>query len=209
MRGDPLTIAGNRALLCQGVAMLERLSDALYAEPRGSWAPVGAQYRHILEHYHSFFAGLADARVDYDARARDERIERERGAALEATRECLAALQALDAGPDRPPPARRPGGGRIARARGAALEAPRGCLAALEALDAGPDRPLAVQMDGGAGDDRPDWRPSSAGRELQFLCSHTVHHYALIKLLLDGSGVDLGAEFGVAPSTLAYQRAAR
>src|ERR1043166_1746075 len=134
MRGDPLSIAGNRALLCQGVAMLDRLSDALYAEPRGSWAPVGAQYRHILEHYRSFFAGLGDARVAYDTRARDERIERERGAALEATRECLAAL---------------------------------------EALDAGPDRPLAVQMDGGAGDDRPDWRPSSAGRELQFLCSPT------------------------------------
>jgi hypothetical protein len=36
-----------------------------------------------------------------------------------------------------------------------------------------------------------------------------VHHYALIKLLLEGSGVDLGVEFGVAPSTLAHQRAAR
>ena len=170
MRGDLLSIAGNRVLLHQGVAMLERLSDALYAEPWGSWAPVGAQYRHILEHFRSFFAGVGDARVDYDARARDERIERDRGAALEATRECLAAL---------------------------------------DALDSVPDRPLAVQMDGGAGDERPDWRPSSAGRELQFLCSHTVHHYALIKLLLEGSGVDLGVEFGVAPSTLAYQRAAR
>jgi hypothetical protein len=43
---------------------------------------------------------------------------------------------------------------------------------------------------------------------LQFLCSHTVHHFALIKLLLDGTGVDLAPEFGVAPSTLAYHRTA-
>jgi DinB family protein len=170
MNGNELSVAGNRALLQQGVAMLERLSDALYAEPRGTWAPVGAQYRHILEHYRSFFAGWPEGRVDYDARARDERIERNRSAALLATRECLAAL---------------------------------------DRLDGTTDRPLEVQMDGGGGSERPDWRPSSAGRELQFLCSHTVHHYALIKLLLQPSGPDLGTEFGVAPSTLAYQRAAR
>jgi hypothetical protein len=39
--------------------------------------------------------------------------------------------------------------------------------------------------------------------------SHTVHHYALVKLLLEDAGVDAGAEFGVAPSSLAYQAAAR
>lgn len=126
MTASPLPLEGNRILLRQGVALLEQLSDELYAGPRGSWAPVGVQYRHILEHYRSFFAGLAAGRVDYDARARD------------AT---------------------------------------------------------------------PDWRPSSLGRELQFLSSHTLHHYALIKLLLDDTGLDLGPEFGVAPSTLAWQRA--
>ncbi|MBP6670575.1 MAG: hypothetical protein KA180_14065, partial [Gemmatimonadales bacterium] len=48
----------------------------------------------------------------------------------------------------------------------------------------------------------PDWSDSSVKRELQFLVSHTVHHYALIKELLRREGFDPGAEFGVAPSTL-------
>lgn len=170
MPGPPLPLEGNRLLLRQGIGLLERLSDELYARSRGGWAPVGAQYRHILEHYRSFFAGLATGRVDYDARARDENIERSRGVALEATRECLAAL---------------------------------------EALDGKPDRQILVQMDTAAPDAYPDWRPSSLGRELQFLSSHTVHHYALIKLLLEDCGLDLGPEFGVAPSTLAWQRALR
>ena len=63
-------------------------------------------------------------------------------------------------------------------------------------------------MQTGEEDGVPDWRPSSVGRELQFLVSHTVHHYALIRLLLEDHGIYAGEEFGVAPSTLAHQRAA-
>jgi DinB superfamily len=49
---------------------------------------------------------------------------------------------------------------------------------------------------------------SSLRRELQFLLSHTIHHYALIALKLRLQGIDPGKEFGVAPSTLAYWRRA-
>lgn len=52
----------------------------------------------------------------------------------------------------------------------------------------------------------PDWSQSSIKRELQFLVSHTVHHYALIKELLRRTGCDAGDEFGVAPSTIAASR---
>jgi len=52
----------------------------------------------------------------------------------------------------------------------------------------------------------PDWSRSTLKRELQFLVSHTVHHYALIKELLRRTGFDAGEEFGVAPSTIAAQR---
>ncbi len=164
-----LPIEGNRQLLHQGLVLLARLDQGEYGDPRGSWAPVGAQYRHILEHYFSFLDGLPEGRVDYDARARDLLLERDREAAAEATRAILARL---------------------------------------DALDPGADLPVLVQMDTGGSEESPDWRSSSRGRELQFLCSHTVHHFALIKLLLDGA-VDLGAEFGVAPSTLAHQRVHR
>jgi hypothetical protein len=71
------------------------------------------------------------------------------------------------------------------------------------------NRALAIQMDTGGDQRVPDWRPSTIGRELQFLVSHTVHHYALIKLLLEDVGIDAGADFGVAPSSLAYQAGLR
>lgn len=169
MTGPPLVPDGNHLLLRQGIDLLERLSDPQYAAPVRGWAPVGAQYRHVLDHYRAFLQGLPGGRVDYDARARDEWIERSRPAALNATLECGAGIATL------------------------AGQA---------------DRQVLVQTDSGAGPEHPDWRPSSAGRELQFLCSHTVHHFALIKLLLEGSGVELSAEFGTAPSSLSYQRAA-
>ncbi|MEZ5332784.1 MAG: DinB family protein [Thermoanaerobaculia bacterium] len=47
---------------------------------------------------------------------------------------------------------------------------------------------------------------STVGRELQFLASHTVHHFALIGALLRVQGVDPGPDFGVAPSTLEHRR---
>ena len=47
---------------------------------------------------------------------------------------------------------------------------------------------------------------SSVARELQFLVSHTVHHYAVIALMARSAGFDPGHDFGVAPSTLKYER---
>jgi len=46
---------------------------------------------------------------------------------------------------------------------------------------------------------------SSVERELQFLVSHTVHHFAIIAIMCRKMGVGLSPEFGVAPSTLRYQ----
>jgi hypothetical protein len=68
-------------------------------------------------------------------------------------------------------------------------------------------RPLRVTVRSVAGaDDAPDWSESTLKRELQFLVSHTVHHYALIKELLRRTGFDAGELFGVAPSTVAAAR---
>jgi len=51
----------------------------------------------------------------------------------------------------------------------------------------------------------PEWCRSSVRRELQFLLSHTVHHHALVKELLRARGRAIGADFGVAPSTLGHR----
>jgi hypothetical protein len=45
---------------------------------------------------------------------------------------------------------------------------------------------------------------SSVSRELQVLSSHTIHHFALIAMTLRMHGVEMDADFGVAPSTLRY-----
>ncbi len=49
------------------------------------------------------------------------------------------------------------------------------------------------------------WTPSTLGRELEFLRSHTVHHYALIALILRAHKAEAPASFGVAPSTLRHR----
>jgi uncharacterized damage-inducible protein DinB len=47
---------------------------------------------------------------------------------------------------------------------------------------------------------------SSVLRELEFLLSHTVHHYALIAVMARLQGHEPAADFGVAPSTLKFQQ---
>ena len=58
-------------------------------------------------------------------------------------------------------------------------------------------------------DAAPPWSTSSVERELQFLSSHTVHHYALIAVILRLNGVQPEEGFGVAPSTQRYWKESR
>ena len=48
------------------------------------------------------------------------------------------------------------------------------------------------------------WCESSIERELEFLTSHTIHHYALIAFKLQAMNCNVPPEFGVAPSTLRF-----
>jgi hypothetical protein len=47
---------------------------------------------------------------------------------------------------------------------------------------------------------------TSVLRELEFLLTHTIHHYALIAVMARLQGCEPEAEFGIAPSTLKFQR---
>jgi hypothetical protein len=64
--------------------------------------------------------------------------------------------------------------------------------------------PLEIRLECGLGGEDQQWSRSTVRRELQFLLSHTIHHYALIGLLLARLGIDPGETFGVAPSTLKH-----
>lgn len=108
-------------------------------------------------------------------------------------------------------------GGRIdydARSRKAEIEThPEAAIAAMRSLRAGLsavadsalDQSVEVRMDGGQD---ATWSVSSVRRELQFLISHTIHHYALIAAISQAHGfADFPSGFGVAPSTLKYRAA--
>jgi uncharacterized damage-inducible protein DinB len=159
----------NIRYLDQALELLAQLDDETYRRPYPPMfnSGIGAHLRHVLDHYRSFLDGIASRRIDYDARARDPRIESDCDHAASIVREIVAGLAAVP--------------------------------------DAGTS--LLVKMDS---DERAepvaDWQRSSVGRELQFLVSHTVHHYALIAVLLRLHGIAPEEEFGCAPSTLRYQR---
>jgi 1-acyl-sn-glycerol-3-phosphate acyltransferase len=161
---------GNCQLLDQGIKLLQRMDDEAYAASGAApdRSPAGSHFRHVLDHYQAFLAGLAEGRIDYDARRRDPRLEQDRGFAVATALGLLTDMSRL-------PPS----------------------LAS---------RPIDVSVQCLADSDEPDWCSSTVQRELQFLASHTVHHYALMKELLRQAGVDPGEEFGVAPSTLAHRR---
>jgi len=67
------------------------------------------------------------------------------------------------------------------------------------------ERPLLVSTEEND-ESTPVWCASSVLRELDFLQSHTVHHYSLVAMLLRLHEIDPGEDFGVAPSTLKYWR---
>jgi hypothetical protein len=168
MHPDPGIVSANLALLEQGYALIDRLTDAQYGGGDGLPKPAGPHFRHVLEHYSCFLAGLPARRIDYDGRAREAAIETRRAAALGRIRQLVGGLMPLAAAD----------------------------------LEAGAE----VRLECGLGAEREQWSRSTVRRELQFLLSHTIHHYALIGLLLERLGVDVGPDFGVAPSTLKHRQ---
>jgi hypothetical protein len=165
MTSHPLLAALDQAL-AQGEEFLTGLSDAQYAGTDCGVA-LGAHYRHGLEHFTLLFEALGDSSVDYDRRARDTRLETERQAALQTTRDFRQRARFLAHLPlERPIEAVS----RISYGDGAAARA-----------------------------------SSTIGREVMFVVSHAMHHYALIACLCAARAVAVPEHFGMAPSTLEHR----
>jgi hypothetical protein len=162
-------IAINVRWLRQALRLLERLDDTVYATTAPGFAPhrAGAHLRHVLEFYQCFLEGLESSHIDYDARRRDESVERSRNAATAAIRSIIHALETH--------------------------------------ADVRQERIVWVRMEDAPGSGvRDTFMESSLSRELQVLSSHTIHHFALIAMTLRAHGVELAADFGMAPSTLRH-----
>lgn len=158
----------NIQALRQGEALLERLCDKQYTQlvQPVFQATLGAHFRHNLDHYACFLAGLDSGLVDYAARSRDPRVEQCRPTALNESRRLCEALERLQS--DR-----------------------QGLHLLAEADDNG--RRLLTA--------------TSVERELEFLLSHTIHHYSIVAVMCRLQGVSVPPDFGVAPSTLRHRAA--
>ena len=90
----------------------------------------------------------------------------------------------------------------------------RAALARLEELAAelrrrvgcAADRRLSVRQDEPDRGEDEGWVDSTLARELRFVASHLVHHFAIVALLLQSQGMNCPKEFGVAPATLGFRR---
>jgi len=162
-------ITHNVGTLQQGIDLLERIDDELYAaaEHAVCSSAIGGHVRHIVDYYARLLDGVDGRRIDYDLRERDELVERDRRTGIERLRALTERLRGFDL--------------------------------------AGARAELAIKVDSPEGEE-PAWSRSSVERELQFLLSHTVHHFALIATILRLNGYDPGPEFGVATSTLRYMK---
>ena len=74
--------------------------------------------------------------------------------------------------------------------------------------DAQLDAPLQVRGLGGQDGDFDFAVSSSFGRELVFVASHAIHHYALVRAHCKQHGIPVNAQFGRAPGTVAHERSA-
>jgi hypothetical protein len=152
--------------------LIEGLGDVDYEEcPRSPYpGGIGAQIRHCIDFFDCFLAGLQTGEIDYRARRRETRLERDRSLAAARLRETSASVVA--------------------------------------AAVRWEDRDLRVRSELRGGEAaRQEGLRSNLGRELEFLPSHTVHHLALIALLLAAQAIELPADmagFGVAASTLRH-----
>ncbi|MDF3059094.1 MAG: hypothetical protein K0R17_3309 [Rariglobus sp.] len=68
------------------------------------------------------------------------------------------------------------------------------------------DRTLLVRVESASLEETSSWSMSTVVRELEFLLSHTVHHYALIAVICRLGGQAIPDNFGMAPSTLRHLR---
>jgi len=85
--------------LTQGEALLAEINNETYARKVtiAFNASIGGHYRHCLDHFRALLDSATAGDLNYDQRERGTLIERERFAALKATRELREGFARLDA----------------------------------------------------------------------------------------------------------------
>lgn len=94
-----LLIAGCINCIKQCDQILSIVSQENYIDGSTSSSSIGAHIRHILDRFHCFLGGLADASIDYDARKRDPQIEQNLEAATFALTSVARRIEQLRGSP--------------------------------------------------------------------------------------------------------------
>lgn len=83
--------------LMQGETLLKNIDDETYTRkvPLTFNASVGGHYRHCLDHFRSLLDAVAEGDLNYDHRERGTLVERDRFAALNATRNLREGYEQL------------------------------------------------------------------------------------------------------------------
>lgn len=162
-------LSANLAFLEQAATFSAGMTAKDWQTPSPAFrnSSLGQHLRHTLEHVEALVEGLPESNINYDARKRDETIEREPDAAARRCQELRDALE--HAGYNLPV-----------------------------------EHALSVRSSCSCDEDAAD-QNSSLGRELQFLVSHTVHHFAIMAGICHALGIRTPDEFGIAPSTLKHR----
>lgn len=92
-------IEANVTWLRQALTLVESISHEAFTTSPKDFAPhkVGSHLRHILEFYECFLDDVESSHIDYDARKRDESVERSRIAAAGRIRSIIQRLQSTAA----------------------------------------------------------------------------------------------------------------
>lgn len=146
--------------------LLVSRDDFVRGEPDLGLSSIGAHVRHVGDAVECLLTGMGNGRIDFDARTRDERLERDPALAVARLRDLALRVRRLD----------------------------HECCpeSVLVSHDAPSDTAIPVAA-------------STPERELIFLASHCVHHWALVGVLMRKCGISPPSQFGVAVSTLRFR----
>lgn len=98
MMTPSLNVAVNDVLQ-QGCALLDRVSDEVYARPLDGAlsSSLGAHYRHVLDHFFCLVEGIRTGQVNYDERRRNPPLECSVAQARLATKGLIEEFRGLTA----------------------------------------------------------------------------------------------------------------
>lgn len=201
MNVSPL-IQQNKQLLTQLLSLIDHVSNEQYqyVDKTLIGSSIGGHCRHIVDHYQSLLSAISSTNVDselgvnsvaiidYDARARDPELEINSVFAVAHIEILLLAMEQC-----------------------IYSELPISVFAVQNIMLShnDPDTEKACEDTVNADHSNEIHRqPSTLARELTFLHSHTTHHLAFIKILMNHQKIPMAVEtdnIGLAPATLRHK----